>query len=148
MILMVAGDRIFAIVVGALMLTSVAGFAMMNVYEEPPKVEIPTIINTPIGPSDRVQILRTGRALIEYLYPEDCTDCSEKKALYESFVTQFDGYAVLEIAEVPANETLDRIIGMNGDTVELSGVSSQGELMETFCSVAIIQPRECLLMDI
>jgi len=141
-------QRLFAIVVGILMLTSVAGFALMNVYTGPQEVEIPSVIEQPLSPQDRVQILRTGKVLIEYLYPEDCSGCNEKIALYQSFVNNFKNYAVLELVEVPANQTTDRIIGNYGDTIELGNVTSSNELMWIFCSVAIVQPKECLMMEI
>jgi hypothetical protein len=141
-------QRIFAIVVGVLMLTSVAGFAIMNVYQGPQKVEIPTIIEKPLTPQERVNVLQTGRVLVEYLYPEGCATCTEKIAFYQSFANTYKNYAVLEIAEVPANETLDRIIGMNGDTKELAEVSTSDTFMQTFCSVAISQPKECLMMEL
>ncbi|MBN2102192.1 MAG: hypothetical protein JW716_04965 [Candidatus Aenigmarchaeota archaeon] len=140
-------QRIFAIVVGILMLSSVAGFAIMNVYQAPPENTIPSIIDKPLGPQDRVYILQTGRVLIEYLYPEGCTDCSEKIALYQSFVNNFKDYAVLELAEVPANETADRIIGNYGDTMELGNVTTGQDFMAVFCSVAMKQPKECLIME-
>ena len=141
-------ERLFAIVVGFLMLSSLAGFAMTNIYQEPPKVEIPAVIEKVMDPQERVQVLQTGKVLIEYLYPENCVDCTEKKALYQSFVNQFSNYAVLEIVEVPANQTMDHIIGMNGDTIELGSVSDASTLMNIFCSVAILQPKECLMMEI
>jgi len=141
-------QRLFAIVVGVLMLGSVAGFALMNVYQAPPQNEIPSIIDKPLSPQDRVYILRTGKVLIEYLYPEGCIDCSEKTALYQSFVNNFKNYAVLELVEVPSNETADRIIGNYGDTIELGNVTTGEGLMTTFCSIAIIQPKECLIMEI
>ena len=140
-------QRLFAILVGVLMLSSVAGFAIMNVYQAPAQNEIPSIIDKPLGPQDRVYILRTGKVLIEYLYPEGCIECSEKIALYQSFVNNFKDYAVLEIVEVPANETADRIIGNYGDTIELANVTTAQDFMPIFCSVAMKQPKECLLME-
>ncbi len=144
-------QRIFAIVIGIFMLTSVAGFALSNVYtnqesNKPP--EIPAIVEKVMEPQERVQVLQTGRTLIEYLYAEGCSDCKEKEALYRNFAKKYGRFLVLEIAEVPGNRTADRIIGMQGDAMDLSDVSDEEKLFEVFCSVAILQPQECILLEI
>jgi len=143
-------QRLFAIVVGILMLTSVASFALSSLYRMPSKeeVKIPAIIEKPLAPEERVQILQSGKVLIEYLYPEGCDDCSAKKDTYAKFMDKFKDYAVLEIAEVPENQTLDRIIGAYGDTEELKDIVTEDRLLEVFCKLAIVQPKECLLMEI
>lgn len=143
-------ERIMAIVIGAIMLGSLVGYAFMqNAPREDEPVRIEVIIERELDPSERVEILRRGLTLIEFLYPENCTDCEEKRGMYESFVTSedFGGYVVLSSA-VSENSTADWIIGRNGDRTGLEDINNTKDLEEIFCDVAMSQPNICLLHDI
>jgi hypothetical protein len=143
-------ERMMAIVIGFIMLGSIIGFAFMrNVPEGPKSVEFPNIINRTLKPEERVSILRSGRNLIEYLYPSNCSIvCVEKRSMYESFVNskEFEDYVVLSTSE--ANETADWMIGLDGTRYELDNINNTEQLRKFFCEVSIRQPDICILQQI
>jgi hypothetical protein len=137
-----------AIFIMVIMVLSVAGFAFnsANFQTQPQEVEIPTVIREPLTTQDQIYILRNGRVLIEHLYLENCTDCLEKNAQLEEFGSRLEGYVVIN--EVQGNQTGLNMIGSGGQIVNLDGVNLDYEsLIDRFCTVAIAQPRECLLME-
>jgi len=143
-------QRLFAIVVGTLMITSIIGFAVSSLTQLPKQQEfkMPSVVNRLLSPEEKVQVIRSGKVLIEYLYPEGCRDCIQKNQTYAEFVNKFKNYAILETAGVPQNQTLNRMIGINGNTQELDNITSSGQLLRIFCSLAIIQPKQCILLEI
>jgi len=143
------GSRAFAIVIGLLMVGSTAGYAFMNVTPGggPTVPEIPTIVDRPLSTEEQVFVLRTGRVLIENFYTENCTFCPDRNIFLNGFVNGLDGYAVLE--NVLANETRLEMIGVNGKIIPIENETLTQEAMtDTFCDIAMKQPRQCLLMDI
>ncbi len=144
-------ERLMAIVIGVIMLGSMVGYAMIqnSPREKEAPEGFPVVMDRPLLPEERVEILRRGLTLIEFLYPENCTGCADKKGMYESFVTSddFGGYVILSSA-ASENSTADWIIGMNGDRIGLEDINSTEDLEEIFCDVAISQPNICLLHDL
>lgn len=140
-------QRVFAIFVGALMILSVVGWAMVYVIPKGNNViQFPHIVTKKLTPEERVYVLQTGRVLIEYFYSNQ-TDNPDRKIMYENFVTQYKDYAVLEEIEVPENETLEQIIGKFGDSQNLGNVT-ESDLFPVFCNLAIATPNECLLLEV
>ncbi|MCK4714088.1 MAG: hypothetical protein KAT35_00815 [Candidatus Aenigmarchaeota archaeon] len=138
-----------AIFIIVIMVLSVAGFALNSgsFQNEPDVLDIPTVVREPLSTQDQVYILRTGRVLIEHFYTEDCTDCFEKNAQLEEFAARLDGYVVVN--EVMGNESRLGMIGMGGKIVDISNTNLDYEgLIDTFCGIAIAQPRVCILRDI
>ncbi len=137
-----------AIFILVVMVLSVAGFAMnsANVQQQPQSIEIPSIIREPLGVQDQINILRSGKVLIEHYYTENCTDCLQKNAQLEEFVNRLEGYVVLN--EVLGNESRLDMIGAGGQIVDIEDANLEYEsLIERFCDVAIAQPRACLLRE-
>jgi hypothetical protein len=142
------GPRAFAIVIGILMIGSTAGYAFLNVTpgQGPVVPAIPTIVDRPLSTEEQVFVLRTGRVLVENFYSENCTYCPERTITLNSFVSGLDGYVVLE--NVLANVTKLEMIGVNGKIVPIENQTlTQDGLTDVFCSIAMKQPRMCLLMD-
>ena len=137
-----------AIFILVIMLMSVAGFAMNSstFQEQPQEVEIPNVIREPLGTQDQINILRTGRVLIEHFYQDNCTDCLEKNVQLEEFVARLEGYAVLNA--VQGNESRLDMIGSGGQITDIEDVNlDYDSLMDIFCGVAIAQPRACLIRE-
>jgi hypothetical protein len=109
--------------------------------------QIPHIVNGSLEPEEKILVLRTGRVLVEDFYSPDSPESLEKKALLEAFAENLKDYMVLELVEVPANETRIWLIGRSGDVVDIGNVT-QGDFMDVFCLNAILQPKECLLGEI
>jgi thiol-disulfide isomerase/thioredoxin len=138
-----------AIFILVIMVLSVAGFALnsANFQKEPEGIDIPAVVREPLSTQDQVYILRTGRVLIEHFYTDGCEDCFEKNAQLEEFAARLDGYVVVN--EVAGNESRLDMIGMGGKIVDISNTSLDYEgLIDTFCGIAIAQPRACILRDI
>ena len=138
------------------MVMSVVAFAFAsgNINSSTPQApSVPSIIREPMSSEEEMQILRTGRVLIQHFYTEDCLDCLDKNAKLESFAARLEGYVVVN--EVLAVEPKLEMIGWDqenpsrGKIIDISGSSLEYEdLIDQFCDVAILQPRACLLKDI
>ena len=155
-------ERMMAIVIGALMLFSVAGFALMGLGRfadsgnQP--VEVPNVIEAYLSGAEVSQILRSQRVLIRDVYTKNCTQCPINDATLEMFVNSVAGNVVLEkvMIEPDNTTTVDEngyvkfeMISATGDIVELSGKElDQENLMDMFCDISLIQPKQCLLRDI
>ncbi len=141
-------ERMFAIVIGLLMVGSAAGYAFMSVVPQGPNIpQIDTIVNRELTVNEQIIVLRTGRVLIENFYAENCTYCMERNSVLEKFAKRLDGFVVLE--NVLGNETKLDMIGVNGKIIPINNESiSDEELFDTFCSIALKQPKECLLREV
>jgi len=139
-------ERAAALLIGLLMIGSMAGFAMVNVIPQRSQQQLPSIITRPLTTQEKVFVLRTGRVLIEDFYSPNCTECYELNQLLTSFVKQYESYAVLNMA--PGNETRIRMIGAGGSIRDIPTNATRNELMDIFCEIAIYQPKECLLAEI
>ncbi len=131
-----------------IMVLSAAGFAMNSAsFGEAPKTpDIPTIVREPLNTEQQIQILRSGRVLIEHFYQENCTDCVDKNAQLELFASRLEGYVVVN--EVVGNDSRLDMIGAGGKITDLREHALDYEsLIGTFCDVAIAQPRACILRE-
>jgi hypothetical protein len=141
-----------AIFILVVMVLSVAAFSLNSAtfQQQAQEPEIPTIIREPITVEQQISVLRSGRVLIEYYYPGDCAECLEKGQKLEDFAHRLEGYVVVnEVSEVAANESRLGMIGANGRIVDISNQSLEYEdLLETFCDIAIAQPRMCIIREI
>jgi hypothetical protein len=137
-----------AILILVIMVLSAVGFAMNSASfgQEPQEVEIPTVIREPIGTEQQLYILMSGRVLIEHFYQENCTECLERNAQLEAFAERLEGYVVVN--EVVGNESRLDVIGANGRITDLEDHDLDYEsLIDTFCDVAIAQPRACIIRE-
>jgi len=142
-------ERLFAIVIGILMIGSAAGYAFMSALPKNSEsvASIPTIVKRPLSIEEQVFILRSGRVLIENFYQENCSSCLERNSLLESFAKRLEGYVVLE--SVVANETKLDMIGVNGRIVNIDKNNlTEDYLLDVFCDIAGKIPKSCLLREI
>jgi len=144
-----------AIFILVMMVMSVVAYAMAgaNISPATDAPTIPTVIREPLSTESEMQILRTGRVLIQHFYTEDCTDCLEKNVLLESFAARMEGYVVIN--EVLAVDSKLEMIGWDqtdptrGKIIDISNNSLEyDDMIGQFCDVAIMQPRVCLLRDV
>jgi hypothetical protein len=142
-------ERFMAIFIGVIMLSSVAGFALMsiNMSPGPEAPDIPTVVNRQLTTDEALFILRSGKVLIEDFYSVDCGDCLEKNAMLEAFANRFYDFIVLEKVVVnQTNQTMLQMIGAGGKITKLDNITiNESNLLDMFCEVAIAQPIECLL---
>jgi len=142
-------ERLFAIVIGILMMGSAAGYAFMSAPPKNPEptANIPTIVKRPLSIEEQVFILRSGRVLIENFYQENCSSCLERNSLLERFAKKLEGYVILE--SVTANETKLDMIGVNGRIVNIDENNlTEDHLLDVFCEIAGRIPKSCLLREI
>lgn len=132
-----------------IMVMSAVGFAMNSatLTTVPETTEIPNVVSYELSPQEQIQILRTGRVLIENFYADNCTDCIGRNSLLNTFAAKMKGYIVLE--NVMGNETRLGLIGNQGKIIPLDDMElTEDNLMKVFCENAIAQPRECLMMEL
>ena len=133
-----------------IMIFAMIGYAFMSTGGEGGGGDIPQIphiVNGSLEPEERILVLRTGRVLIEDFYSPDSPESLEKKAMLEGFADRLKDFLVLELVEVPLNETRIWMIGRAGDVVDIGNIT-QKDFMTQFCLNAILQPKECLLEEI
>jgi len=144
---------LMALFIAVIMIASGIGFAMLRntpTESNQQEVNFPNVIERLIEPQERLQILRGGKSLIEFLYPENCTACPERRNVYESFATseEFKDYIVLETA-VSENATAEwMIMAYTGDQIPLEGVNTTEELANMFCASSVVKPNICLLQEV
>jgi hypothetical protein len=155
-------ERMMAIVIGGLMLFSVAGFALMGlgrfVDDGNKPVEVPNVMNEYLSGEQMSSILRSGRVLIRDVYTKDCTDCASMDVMLELFTNSFSGMIVLEEVMIEPDNTTAvdeggyvkfQMISPSGDVIDLGDKNiTQESLTDMFCDISVIQPKECLLRDI
>lgn len=140
-------ERIGAIFIGLIMLSSVIGFALMGVVSDQSSEtpEIPTIITGEIESNELLFFLQNGRTFFKYYYADDQKSLDDKLTL-EIFVNKMKEYSVLN--EIEANETSLEIIGSGGKITQFEEEINNQNLLTTFCEVAIIKPKDCFLYNI
>jgi hypothetical protein len=148
-----AKERFMAIFIGVIMVGSIAGFAIANLdmfsggNKQNP--QLTPIMNRSLTTEERIFVLRAGRVLVENLYSLNCTDCTERNSAILSFADKFKDSLVLEQAAVEYNQTKFQMIGAEGKIRDLQNESlDYDNLLKVFCGIAVVQPRECLLMEI
>jgi len=131
-----------------IMVMSAVGFAMnSSISPQPQTEEVPSIIDYELSPQQQIQVLRTGRILIENFYAENCTECIDRNIILNGFASRMGNYIVLE--NILGNDTKLGLIGNQGKIVSLNDVEITDEsLLNILCENAIAQPRECLMMDL
>ncbi|HDD46480.1 MAG TPA: hypothetical protein ENG42_03310 [Candidatus Aenigmarchaeota archaeon] len=134
------------------MLLSIVGFAIISVtpLQKRSGFSLPLVINRTLTQEERASVVRSGRTLIEYIFPASCYSCFEKRSMYVRFVNSPDykGYVVLESVASDINESIDRMIGMYGNVYDLTNITTQEELEKLFCEAALIKPEICVLFEI
>lgn len=145
-------EKIAAIIIGLIMILSIAGFAFMSTEPAQPQQggpQIDYISNTVLTPEQKVAVLRAGRVLVEDLYPLNCTECATATGQLRAFAQQYGQFLVLETAAIPDNATrIFQMIGSGGQIRDLQNISIENDLMNVFCEIAVVQPRDCLLRNI
>ena len=138
-------ERLMAIFIGLIMVTSVAGIAFSSASrnQQPPVQEIPTIVTVKLTDTQVADVFRSGRVLMEYFYYSNCTGCLDTRSMLESFANSYDGYVVLNV--VAGNETRYDMIGGTGKIIEFNNETTENELLDTLCDVAIGLPPECII---
>jgi hypothetical protein len=138
-------ERLMAIFIGLIMITSVAGIAFSSAVrnQEPQVQEIPTIVSVKLTDEQLVDVFRSGRVLLEYFYYSNCTDCLDTRTTLEGFANSYDGYVVLNV--VAGNESRYDMIGIDGRIIEFQEGTTDKELLSTLCDVAIGVPPECII---
>ncbi len=137
-----------SLLVLVIMVMSAVGFAMNSatLSNQPQAEEIPNIINYELSAQEQIQVLRTGKVLIENFYAENCTGCADRNIILKGFAARMQGYLVLE--NVKGNVTRLGMIGNQGRIISLDDMEiTDGNLLSVFCQNAIAQPRECLMME-
>jgi len=147
-------EMLFTFVVGAIMLFSVAGFAMSGLRltgdatnDQGQQYEIPVIVDRLLLPQEKALILNYGKVLIENIHDIDCDECKSRDAELEMFANKYANFLVLESVET--NETSSwkfQMVGGSGQIIDLGKEEiTQENLLGLFCQAAVIKPKECLL---
>jgi hypothetical protein len=144
---------LMALFIAFIMIASAVGFALLQGVPKDTGPETPTfpnVVERVLGQEEKLLILRGGKSLIEYLYPSNCTDCFERRIVYENFATsdEFKDYVILETS-VEENVTAEWIvIAYTGDQIDLADVNTTEDVVEIFCEASVVKPNVCVLLEI
>ncbi len=144
-------ERIFAVIVGLVMLLSVVGFAAtgfrFGTEGQGQEYTIPTITNRTLNGQEISTILSYGRVVAQSVYGSECPGCVEKDAEMRRFASRYEGFLVLESVKTEGDGWVKfQMIGSNGQITSLEGKEiTQENLLDIFCELAVVKPRECLL---
>jgi len=144
---------LMALFIAFIMVASAIGFALLQGVPkdlDPQTPTFPNVVERVLASEEKVVILRGGKSLIEYLYSSNCTDCLERRNIYESFATsqEFKDYVILETS-AEENVTADWIVmAYTGDQIDLEDVNTTEDLTEIFCRESIVKPNICVLLEI
>jgi hypothetical protein len=146
-------ERLMAIFIGLIMIFSVAGFALMSIRWDNSgntPVNVPSIVHTALTNEQLISLFRSGKTLMQYHYPVNCSSCSEVTSALEDFVSNMNESVLLEEFPIESNGTaLLRMVSSSGEISDLSGDKmNQTMLLDTFCSISYVQTQECLLRNI
>ncbi len=86
-------------------------------------------------------LLQQGVAILEFLYTKDCAKCAEYRPVIEGFYTKFNNIVLVD-AEAPS--TVIKITGK--ETKQIANVTEKA-LLDAYCEVSLIQPKECILKN-
>jgi hypothetical protein len=150
-------ERIAALVIGSIMLFSVAGFATFGLrftggsagQRQQPE-PIPLIAERFLTGQEISSILSQGGTVIESVYNRDCSDCSFKDQQLRDFARKYRGFVVLESVKTEYGEGFEKLqmISSRGEIINLEEEEiTQENLLNIFCGIALFKPRECLLKD-
>ncbi|MBI4020984.1 MAG: hypothetical protein HY369_01965 [Candidatus Aenigmarchaeota archaeon] len=148
-------ERIFAAVIGAIMITSVAGFAAVgfrvtgNTAAAPQQAQLTLIVERFLGTQEVSSVLNAGRVVARSVYQKDCTDCREKDQQLRSLVNAYPGFIIMQSVATETGEgfTTFDLVGRGGAIVDLTDKDAQ-EFFPLFCSLAVVQPRDCVILSI
>ncbi len=146
-------EHAMAIFIGLLMVLSVAGFAISGIRFNPASkpADVPTIVNQLLSKEQFRSILLSGKTIIQYHYPMNCSACSETGQALEEFANSKAESLVLEEFSIQSNETLKfQMVSPTGEIKDLSGEAliNQTVLLDSFCKISYVQTKECLLREI
>lgn len=135
------------------MLLSVVGFAMSSLKfgdtgEKPQQPTILTITNRSLSSQERSIVLSNGITLAQSIYSKNCTSCEKMDSELRVFVNKYAGFLVMESVAIDEGEGFEKfqLVGSRGDIIPLEDEElTQENLLDLFCELAVVTPRECLL---
>jgi hypothetical protein len=139
-------ERAMALFIGMTMILSIVGIAISMATRTAPVQQagqIPTVVTIPLSDDQIRDVFMSGRVLLEYFYPANCTACLDTRAVVEGFAEGYDGYIVLDV--VAGNESRFDMIGGDGRITGFGQNATQKDLLDTLCQVAIGVPQECII---
>ena len=151
-------QRAFALLVGLLMIFSVAGYAQFSVNftgaatrQQPEQQAIPLIVDRPLTGQEISQILGSGRVVIESVYNKGCGDCRLKDLEARNFATRYQGFVILESVQTDVGEGFEKfqMVGRGGQIIDLEKEEiSQDRLLDLFGTLSLLTPRELIAREI
>ncbi len=134
-----------------------AGFAFLSSTSFSPtnptqqqSTELPAIVERALTPAELSLALRQGKVVFRSSHSSSCAACASADASIERFALQYRLFTLFEKQVDPLDNSsrLDAI-GGSGRIVDLSNQTlTQDALLDQFCSLAPLQPRECIARSI
>ncbi len=90
--------------------------------------------------TEKASVLRNGMVVFEFLQSADCPKCAEYRPVIEGFALKYN----MVLVDAPSTNTTIQFIGKSSLRVE--NVTENG-LLDAYCTVSFIQPKECVLKN-
>ncbi len=133
-----------------IMFFSTIGFAALNsvrntgLENEPAPAEEKTIerhTTRALTEEEKAALLKNGVTIFEFLHTKDCTKCAEYRPVLEAFSTKYPNTVLVD---ADADKDLIQVTGRS--TKQITDVTEKG-LLDAFCDVALLQPKDCILKN-
>ncbi len=91
---------------------------------------------------EKTALLQNGVAILEFSHTKNCVQCDEYRTVIRNFYTKYSNVLVLDIAG-----DKDNVQFTGKETQSVTNITSDG-LLDAYCKVSAIQPKECILKNI
>lgn len=132
------------------MFFSTFAFAIINSIAPPeqaqssptPQEEIQRHLKTSLSEQQKSSLAQNGFAIIEFIHTPNCANCTQYSSVLESFYRKYENVLWLDI-----EGEQDSIKFIGKETKQLTDITD-AKLLDAYCEVSRIQPKECILKNI
>lgn len=95
----------------------------------------------PLTDQEKSALLQNGVTIFEFLHTKDCAKCAEYRPVLEAFSTK---YPNIVLVDADSDKDLLQVTGKS--TKQIVDVTEKS-LLDAFCDVAFVQPKDCILKN-
>lgn len=95
----------------------------------------------PLTDQEKAALLQNGVTIFEFLHTKECTKCAEYRPVLEAFSTKYPNTVLVD---ADSDKDLLQVTGRS--TKQIADVTEKS-LLDAFCDVAFVQPKDCILKN-
>ena len=134
-----------------IMFFSTFAFAVINSFspqdQQPqnthqPEKEIDRHLKRPLTENEKASLLQQGAAILEFSHTKNCLKCDDFRPILENFYVKYENILFVDI-----EGDQDTIQFIGKETKVIINVTD-ADLLDAYCKVSAIQPKECILKNV